>query len=155
MNSKKLFDQLRPFYCLLITVIFLGCSSSSPEDEAPLGPSNLEVSVEILGATSVNPNGDGSGKVLVKYSAKNATSYKVNFGNGDTEDTTSNSLSYKYVGNGTHTYQIFVSAYNGPHFISASESITIYVAPGLVWADEFNVDGNRFAGRNKIRALIG
>ena len=141
MNYQKLLDQLRPFYCLLITVILIGCNSSSANEEAPLGPTNLEVSVEIVGATSVDPNGDGSGRVLVKFSAKNATSYKVNFGNGDTKETTSTSLSYKYVGNGTHTYQIFVSAYKGPHFISASESITIYVAPGLVWADEFNVDG--------------
>lgn len=141
MNYQKLFDQLRPFYCLLVTLTLLGCSSSSPGEEVPSGPSDLSMTVDIVGATSAAPNGDGSGKVVVSFSAKNATSYKVNFGNGDTKETTSNSVSYKYVGNGTHTYKIFVSAYKGPDFVSASESVTIYVAPGLVWSDEFDEEG--------------
>ncbi|MFD2517503.1 glycoside hydrolase family 16 protein [Salinimicrobium flavum] len=141
MNYQKLFDQLRPFYCLLVTLTLLGCSSSSPDEEVPSGPSDLSMTVDIVGATSAAPNGDGSGEVVVSFSAKNATSYKVNFGNGDTKETTSNSVSYKYVGNGTHTYKIFVSAYKGPDFVSASESLTIYVAPGLVWSDEFDENG--------------
>lgn len=140
MNSKKLFYQLRPFYCLLISLVLFGCSSSSG-DEAPSGPSDLEISVDIVGATTETPNGDGSGNVVINFSAKNATSYKINFGNGETRETTSNSVSYKYVGNGISNYQIFVSAYKGPLFISSSKTVTIYVAPGLVWADEFNVDG--------------
>lgn len=141
MNYQKPFDQLKPFYCLLITVILFGCSSSSPEEEISSGPSDISMSIDIVGATSAEPNGDGSGRVVVNFSAKNATSYKVNFGNGDTRETTSNSVSYKYVGNGTHTYQIFVSAYKDSEFVSASESITIYVAPALTWADEFDADG--------------
>lgn len=141
MNTKKLYDKLRPFYCLIVAFIIMGCSSSSPEDEAPAGPSNLEVTVDILGATHASPNGNGSGNIVVNFSASNATSYKVNFGNGETRETTSNSISYKYSGSGTQTYQIFVSAYKGPLFISSSKTITIYITPGLVWADEFNEDG--------------
>lgn len=141
MIFRKLIYQLKPYYCLLITVILVGCSSSSTDEEAPTGPSDLEMSVNIAGATSAAPNGDGSGMIVVNFSAKNATSYKINFGNGETQETTSQNVSYKYVGNGTHTYQIFVSAYKGPAFVSASKSVTIYVAPRLVWAEEFNEDG--------------
>lgn len=122
-------------------IILTGCSNSSVDEQTPSGPSDLEVSVNIAGATTAMPNGDGSGNIVLNFSAKNATSYKVNFGNGETRETTSQSISYKYLGNGTHNYQIFVSAYKGPLFVSASKPITIYVAPGMVWADEFNIDG--------------
>ena len=144
MILKKLKHQLRTAYWLLLPVLFLNCSSSSGEggEEVSQELSNLVINVEIVGASQENPNGDGSGKVNVSFSAENATSYRVNFGNGEVKETTTNSVSYTYVGQGTNTYQIHVSAYRADKFISSSKSVTVYVDPSLVFADEFNGSGS-------------
>ena len=125
-----------------ITILLYACSSSSPDDDSSTVPSNLEVNVEIEGKSTEMPNGDGSGKITLNFSADNANSYRINFGNGETAETTSNNYSYTYVGQGTHTFQIYVSAYNAGKFISKETAITIYVAGSLQFADEFNGNGS-------------
>lgn len=143
MIFHKIKQQLRSSYWLLLPVFFLNCSSSSGEGgDVANELSDLVVNVEVVGATSASPNGDGSGTINLSFSAENATSYKVNFGNGEVKETTGNSLSYTYVGQGTNTYQIHISAYRAEKFISVSESVTIYVDPALVFADEFNGEGS-------------
>ncbi|MFV8837364.1 family 16 glycosylhydrolase [Salinimicrobium soli] len=122
-------------------LLAISCSSSDPNEDDTNKLSDLTVEVEIVGSSSSNPYGDGSGRVKVSFSAKNATSYKVNFGNGDMIETPSNNVSYTYVGAGTHTYQIFVSAYKGSQFISKNVSINISVSSALIFADEFNSNG--------------
>lgn len=141
MYFPKLFIQLRVFLCLVLAFLPLSCSSSEPDDDLPVKPSNLVVDVEIVGSSAAEPNGDGSGKVIVSFSAKNADSYRINFGNGDVLETTSNEISYTYVGQGTNTYQLFVSAYKGSAFISEGVSVTIDVDPSLIFAEEFNYSG--------------
>ncbi|MGB7842954.1 MAG: glycoside hydrolase family 16 protein, partial [Salinimicrobium sp.] len=126
---------------LLLSILLLSCSSSSPDDDGNSSPTGLVMTLSIQGVSASNPNGDGSGKINLDFSAKNATLYKINFGNGETLETTKTSLSYTYTGSGIKTYEIFVSAYNADKFISTSETITIYVTPGLTWADEFNTPG--------------
>ena len=126
---------------LLLSILFAGCSSSSPGEESTDLPKNLVLSVDVQGQSSANPNGDGSGKVTLHFSADNATSYKINFGNGEKVETSANTYPYTYTGGGTKTYDIYVSAYKADKFISQSKTITIYVAPGLIWADEFNGSG--------------
>lgn len=126
---------------LLLSFFLINCSSSSPGEETDSKPTDLEMSVTLQGASSSNPNGDGSGMITLDFSAKNATYYKINFGNGETLETTSNSVSYTYTGSGDKSYDIYVSAYKADKFISTSETIQIYIAPGLIWADEFNDPG--------------
>jgi len=139
-NSKNIF-KIQVFSILAI-LLFLSCDGSSNNDEANSTPSNLVFTAEVLGTTTENPNGDGSGKVILNFSAENATSYKINLGNGQILETSAKTIPYTYIGKGTNTYEIFVSAYNSDKFISASKTITIYVAPALVWADEFNTNGS-------------
>ena len=128
--------------CLFfLSIIITGCSSSSPSEVQSQKPSNLVVNVEVVGSDASNPNGDGSGKIKLDFSATNATSYKINFGNGDTMETAATSVSYTYTGSGTSTYSIYVSAYNADKFVSVTRSVTIYITPSLLWSDEFNTDG--------------
>lgn len=141
MNFRKLFFQLLPAFCLIFWILPVSCSSSDPNEDDTPKLSDLTVEVEVVGSSASNPNGDGSGKVNVSFSAKNAKSYKVNFGNGDVLETTANNLTYTYVGGGTNTYQIFVSAYNGSEFISKTETVTIYVSPSMIFSEEFNYSG--------------
>ncbi len=141
MNIRKLFFKLGPFLCLIFALGALSCSSSDPNEDDNTKLSDLTVEVEVVGSSTSNPNGDGSGKINVSFSAKNANSYKVNFGNGDVLETTSNNLTYTYTVSGTNTYQIFVSAYKGSEFISKGESVTIFVTPSMIFSEEFNYSG--------------
>ena len=126
---------------LISTLYSCGGGGGGTVIETPKTPSNLKVTIELVGANTTNPNGDGSGTVIVNFTATNATSYKVNFGNGDVTETAQNSLTYTYVGSGVKTYTIYVSAYNQDKFITANSSVSIYIAPKMAFFDEFDVNG--------------
>lgn len=127
----------------LSAFLFFSCSGDTTTSggEAVVKPSNLVVVATPTGVSTQNPNGDGSGTVSFTFTATNATSYKIALGDGETKETTTGSLTYTYNAAGTNTYTIYVSAYNGSQFVSSSVSLTLYVAPKAIWADEFNVDG--------------
>ena len=142
MYFPQLFMQLRLPFMLFLVGSILSCSSSSSSDDEPITkPTDLLVTVDIVGKNSQNPNGDGSGKIVLNFSANNAQKYKISFGNGDTKETTSNSIAHTYVGKGTNTYDIYVSAYNADQFTSKAMTITVYVSPSLAFADEFESPG--------------
>lgn len=123
--------------------ILLSCGGggSSPIVDTSKTPTNLVVNVVLVGANNVNPNGDGSGAITVNFSATNATSYKVNFGDGVVIETTSNSVNYIYTGSGLNSHTIFVSAYNQDKFISKNATFILNIAPNLIFSDEFNDNG--------------
>lgn len=128
-----------------IFILLLACSGSdSAETEMgmPSPPSNLNVTVEIVGLSDENPNGNGEGRVNFMFQATNASLFKVHI-EGKVEELTSNTLSHTFSKEGTHSYTIIVSAYNGGQFVSKTVTITVYVEErtGLVWSDEFN-DGS-------------
>ncbi|WPR72652.1 glycoside hydrolase family 16 protein [Flavobacterium sp. NG2] len=127
---------------LVLLYTLQSCSSSgdSTDDAALLTPSNLSISATVVGATTANPNGDGSGIVNFKISANNATSYKI-LVDGKTVEQTTTDYSHTFTTSGTNTYVIYVSAYNGTNFISSSTTVAVTVASKLVWSEEFNVDG--------------
>lgn len=142
-NSNKLFGLV-----LAIMLLF----SCSGNDEGSSGsttevtPSNLIVSVEIVGKSAVNPNGDGSGIVKFIVNATNATTYKINFGDGNELNATSGVNSYTYKIAGTYSFVVNVTAFNGSASTTTSVTVTVNVLPaasstGAVWSDEFNTDG--------------
>lgn len=137
-KSKAIFMM---YSFMLISILFSCGGSSNQNDNLTLTPSNLVVNTDIVGTSSSNPNGDGSGTVNFNISATNATSYKILLGDGETKEVTNGNFSYTYTTSGTNEFTIYVSAYNTGQFISTSTSITIYVAPTELWSDEFNTDG--------------
>lgn len=129
---------------LLFSILIFSCGGGS-DDSDPIDtstPSNLTLTANLVGATTNNPNGDGSGVVIFNFSADNATSYKINFGNGDIIETTSNSISYTYFGGGITNYNVYVSAYKANKFITKNITITIKVNTGLIFSDEFDSPGS-------------
>ena len=128
---------------LLSVMLLVSCSSDSGSDKVTNGttPSNLVVSAVVVGASTQNPNGDGSGVVNFNISAVNATSYKIILGDGNTQDATNGSNTYTYTALGKYTYVVYVSAYNGSNVVSTSLSVTVNVSPAAFWSDEFNTDG--------------
>ncbi|WP_347050374.1 glycoside hydrolase family 16 protein [Flavobacterium olei] len=131
-------------FTLLLLFVFQSCSSSNEggDDVTPVvaAPTNLNVQVDVVGKTTENPNGDGSGKINLKITATNATSFKILI-DGQLKEITSGEMPYEFSGAGTKTYSIIISAYNGTKFVSTTISTTVYIARKLMWSDEFNVDG--------------
>ncbi|WP_395050733.1 glycoside hydrolase family 16 protein [Flavobacterium sp.] len=127
---------------ILCALVMVSCTSdSSGGGTYGTTPSNVVVTAQIVGTSTQFPNGDGNGTVIFNISAADATSYKISLGEGEVQDVTSGLYTYKYKTSGTNTFKIYVSAYNGPNFASTSVTLTLYVAPAGIWADEFNTDG--------------
>jgi len=114
--------------------VFISCSGSAtddgntgPVDPVEIIPSNLTLTIDVVGSNNVNPNGNGSGVVKFTANATNAVSYSFRFGTGDSQ-TTSGSAEYTYTDQGTKTYNVKVLAYSKTNnYISVDKSVTVYV----------------------------
>ena len=147
--------HLRFYQYLIATllVIFLyDCSSGGSDDSEPVPPidnnvipTNLTLTIDIVGLDSSNPNGNGSGMVNVQLSATNAVRFGVKFGNEDIIESSNGTFSKTFTQTGTINYLISAFAYSSTNnSISTFQSIAVFVDNGqlqLVWSDEFNVEG--------------
>lgn len=130
---------------------FVACSSGGSSDDGPpdtneIIPSNIVLDVEIVGADSANPNGDGSGQVNVQVTASNAVRYEIKFGTNDAIETNSGFGSYTFNESGTNSFLISAFAYSSTNnSISAFETISVFFSADgtqLIWSDEFNENGS-------------
>ncbi|MFV8324848.1 family 16 glycosylhydrolase [Flavobacterium sp. ZS1P14] len=141
-NRNYQFQRSLFFIALANFFMLFSCSgNNNGGDTVITAPSNLAVSATVVGADTQNPNGNGSGTVNFSIDATNATSYKILLGNGETKELTNGNFTYTYTTSGTHTYVIYVSAYNSGQFVATTLSVTVFVGSSLVWSDEFNTDG--------------
>lgn len=145
--SKLLFSAIICF----IAIAFVSCSSGGSDDDSPpinndIIPSNIVLDIEVVGADSSNPNGDGSGVVNVQVSATDAVRYELKFGNSDLVETTNGMISHTFNDTGINSFLISAFAYSSTdHSISTFKNVTVFVDNGqyqLVWSDEFNEDGS-------------
>ncbi len=151
INKKRFADMV-----ILNIVLFLmmsSCSSDTVVDEpveSDILPTNLSWSIKVVGSSANTPNGDGTGVIQCKASAKNAVRYGFKFDDEAELENTSGELEHRFKKNGVHNYTVRVSAYSSTgNIISISEIVQVLVGeldgqaqgPGLIWADEFNIDG--------------
>ena len=108
----------------------LSCSGDSGDDSTDVTdpvkiiPTNLTLSIEIVGSSSQNPNGDGSGLVRFSATANDAVNFSFRFGTGDSEESTSGVVEYTYSDVGTNPYNVNVLAYSSTNdFASTSQTI--------------------------------
>ena len=116
---------------------FLSCKKAGAGTTTKSAPTNLSV----VAAVST----DGSGTVNFTASAENSVSFEYEFGNGDNKTVPSGTTSYKYTLAGSNTYDVVVTARSSSG-LSVKKTIQVLVVinattPGLLWADEFSVDG--------------
>ncbi len=146
MNISSMFNFINHFkmtvFSGLLIFLLISCGGSSSDEEITATPSNLTIEAILVGSDASNPNGDGSGKVIFNFSAEDATSFKINLGNNEIIETSSNTLAYTYAGSGVKTYQIYISAYNADKQVSKGISITVKINSGLLWSDEFDNPGS-------------
>lgn len=92
-------------------------------------PSDLVLTTDVAGATSVTPNGDGSGTVNITLASKGALTYKIDFGNGTTQVVPGGKITYKYTTPGTNSYTVTANAVGtGGALSTVSKRITVFVA---------------------------
>jgi beta-glucanase (GH16 family) len=144
-NSIKIMKIIKIFLVssTLLFIALLSCSSGDSESGSSTDNTQLNVVInsEVVGATTSNPNGNGSGLVKFNISPNNATSYKVVFGDGETIETTTGVFTHTYSSSGTKTYEVQVTAFNGLKYFNATKSIVVFVVASQIWGDEFDVDG--------------
>lgn len=73
-------------------------------------PANLAVTAVLEGKDVANPNGNGTGKVLITVASSNALNYKIDFGDGVTQMVPSGVITYRYGNPGTNDYVITINA---------------------------------------------
>lgn len=127
------------------------CSSNEsdnidpPIDESII-PSDIVLTIDIVGTDSSYPNGDGSGLINVNVSATDAIKYGFRVGNEDVVENLSGAFSEVLTKTGTNSYLISVFAYSSTgNSISTFKTIDVFVDNGqlqLIWSDEFDADGS-------------
>jgi hypothetical protein len=114
----------------IISILTLFLMVNCQEDNATFGdvttPTNLQISYEIVGKTTADPYGDGSGLVNFTATAANALSYKFEFGDGESKSVPSGIYQKRYNLNGVHTYSVTVVA-TGKGGVATSKTIEIEV----------------------------
>jgi beta-glucanase (GH16 family) len=132
--------QLKAFaILLLLPALFIGggCKKNSNNGGGQTAPTGLTVTATV--------STDGSGTVAFTAAAANAVSYDYEFGDGTILAVPSGSTNHKYTLTGTNTFTVTVTAKSSAG-LTAKKTIQVTVTvvasvPGLVWAEEFNVDG--------------
>ena len=132
MKAKIIYGFGAIFTLLIILV-------SCTEEDYSLGdltaPSNIVINTEIVGQDTDNPNGDGSGDVIVSVTADNALGYKIDFGTSSEVNLVPfNGVSTKkYTATGLNDYRITVVAFGkGGSSSNSTKDITV--------RSEFNPD---------------
>ena len=133
INNLFKLSVLRLSFFISLLISCSGSASdeggSGPTEPVDVIPSELSLSVNVIGADDNQPNGDGFGVVEFTASATNGVSYSFRFGTGDSK-TSSGTVQYTYTEVGTKTYDVKVLAYSSTNnYISIDKKITVYVKP--------------------------
>lgn len=120
---KRIFKSFGVLF--LFSIVMVGCQEDEPDLEVIVAPSNLQVSIELVGADADNPNGDGSGVVNLTATADNAITYQFVY-NGNREAIPSGAKTYSFSTTGVNTYTVAVVAV-GTAGMTASTLIDVEV----------------------------
>lgn len=118
---------------ILIFATILISFNSCKKETYTLGdlttPTNLVIATDIVGKTADLPSGDGSGIVNFTFTANDAISYKVDFGDGSSPLVCQSKITRKYNKVGTKHYRIIVTALGKGGITSTSiQDIDVYYA---------------------------
>ena len=134
---------------VLMAIGFTNCEPETYEFGALTSPSEITVVADVVGKTTANPNGDGTGVVNFTITGKNMLAAKVDFDADDAVDLVdapNGKITKKYATNGTKTYQITIVVYGaGGVATTITKEVTVKVsfapAPSIVTA--LTADSNK------------
>lgn len=120
---KKIIVKIVSVFVLLLMV---NCQEDNSAFGTLSAPTNLDVTVEIVGKTVALPNGDGSGTVKFKSTADDAISYKYIYGDGVTENSPGGIAEHGFTTVGVNTYTVTIIAY-GKGGVATNETVDVTV----------------------------
>ncbi len=121
--------KLLSLFSLLVILGFTSCQKEEYSFGSMKTPTALVLTTTVAGVDNANPAGNGTGLVTINVKATDALTYKVDFGDGNTEMVPSGVITYKYTSPGTSDYNITVNAIGTGGIISnTSKKITVFVA---------------------------
>ena len=111
--------------------LLLAMVSSCQDDDKTFGsldaPKNIELTYEIVGKDAEHPDGDGSGKVILKATADNAVSFKYLFSDGTSQNAPGGVYTKTFTRNGGNTYAVNVVAFGkGGTASNTSFEVTVF-----------------------------
>jgi hypothetical protein len=128
-------------------------------------PADLTLTAVVQGVDASNPNGNGTGNVIITATSSNTLTYNIDFGDGITRVVPSGTLTYKYSNPGTYSYTISVNAIGTGGAISTiSKRITVFVAfeipapilqaftngASRIWVTDNDAPGHFGVGQNDL-----
>jgi hypothetical protein len=124
-NTFKILSLLS----LLVILGFTSCKKEEYKFGSMKTPAGLVLTTTVAGVDNANPAGNGTGAVAINVTATNAITYKVDFGDGNTQMVPTGVVNYKYTNPGTSSYNVTVTAIGTGGIMSViSKTITVYVA---------------------------
>jgi hypothetical protein len=117
---------------LLLFVGLSSCKKTSYEFGAIKTPTNLNLVATPVGVTALLPNGDGSGKVDIVASATDALSYKIDYGDGTTDESLvpSGKVTHAFTAGNTGLYNFTVTVNaigTGGATSTLTKTISVYI----------------------------
>ncbi|WP_372754111.1 glucan endo-1,3-beta-D-glucosidase [Mariniflexile sp.] len=110
---------------LTFLMLFTSCQDDNVEFGDLIAPSNIQLTVDIVGADATNPNGDGSGTVNFTATADNVTTIHFVVQN-ITKLASGGSISHDFTQLGLVTYPVTVIAF-GTGGVSSSKTFEVEV----------------------------
>ena len=104
--------KIKNVYIVLFSVLitFFSCQENKYEIGNVIIPSNITVSMEVVGQDGANPNGDGTGFVIFTAKADNVTNYQFDFGDGKKNVDPTGVIRHRYTEVGVNTYTVIINA---------------------------------------------
>ena len=122
--STKFFKYFTKSF-MVLAILLVGCQDEDQVFGDVTAPSNIVVSIDIVGADADNPFGDGSGVVNFSTTADNALGYAYIFNNNRTQSP-SGEASFVFTELGVNIYTVTVIAY-GTGGASSSQTFEVEV----------------------------
>ncbi len=102
--------KINLLFILALSLFTFSCQEDDAEFGEITAPTNLQISAEIIGVDANNPNGDGSGMVILTATADNAITYNFEFGDGQNGVFPSGVANHRFSLVGLNSYNVVVSA---------------------------------------------
>lgn len=109
---------------LLLIVTAFSCQDDDKSFGNLTAPKNISLTYEKVGANAENPNGDGSGKVILKAKAENAGSFKYIFEDLSNVTVSGGEYTKQFTKNGVNSYLVTVVAI-GKGGVTSSASFNV------------------------------